>query len=259
MILLIHWNADEAAERLERLRAAGLQARHESVPSPALLKSAAEDPPEAAVIDLSRMPSHGREIACALRRRKATRSVPIVFVDGEPEKAAAIRELLPDAIFSDWGHVASALAEAIAHANAAPAVPPDPMARYANRPLAKKLELKPGMQVLLLGEGCDIEALVGDTPEGVTFRTDARAKPGMVIWRCVSLLDLEAGIDWALRMARGAPLWIAWPKDSPSKPDRLSMPIIRLIASTAGLVDRKVCSLDAKWSAMLFAPRRLSR
>ena len=42
--------------------------------------------PDALVIDLSRIPSHGREVAHSIRSAKASRHLPIVFVDGEPEK-----------------------------------------------------------------------------------------------------------------------------------------------------------------------------
>jgi len=52
------------------------------------------------VIDLNRLPSQGRDLGIALRTYKTTRQVPLVFVDGDPEKVARIREILPDAVYT---------------------------------------------------------------------------------------------------------------------------------------------------------------
>ena len=87
-VRLIHWNEAEAAERGERLRTAGHEVEH-GVPSPSGLRQLFGDIPDAFVVDLGRMPSQGRDLAVLLRKREATRSVPIVFVDGEPEKVEA--------------------------------------------------------------------------------------------------------------------------------------------------------------------------
>jgi len=102
------------------------------------------------VIDLSRLPSHGRAIATMLRQRKATRSIPIVFVEGDPEKVARIRETLPDAVYARWRNIRSALRAAIEHPPREPAVP-GTMDAYSASPLPKKLGIKPGSVVLLLG------------------------------------------------------------------------------------------------------------
>jgi hypothetical protein len=53
------------------------------VKGPADLRALAADPPSAVVIDLSRGPSHGRDAALAIREARATRHVPLVFVDGD--------------------------------------------------------------------------------------------------------------------------------------------------------------------------------
>jgi CheY-like chemotaxis protein len=44
------------------------------------------DPPDAVVIDLARLPSHGREVAGILRQQTATHHLPIVFIEGDPDK-----------------------------------------------------------------------------------------------------------------------------------------------------------------------------
>jgi|GEM_PF-3342040 len=97
-ILLVHWNAEEAEERAQRLRGAGFEATPCSSQGGEGFRELRASPPDAVVVDLSRLPSHGREVAAFLRRQKATRHVPIAFVGGAPEKVARVRELLPDAV-----------------------------------------------------------------------------------------------------------------------------------------------------------------
>ena len=57
------------------------------------------------LLNMTRLPSHGRAIAVFFRQRKATRGVPIVFLGGEPEKVEKARELLPDAVYLAWEDV----------------------------------------------------------------------------------------------------------------------------------------------------------
>ena len=98
-VLLVHWNEAETRERAQRLRDAGFKVAgivHAQL-NPASFKSLWKSPPDACVIDLSRLPSHGREVSLGLRERKATRGVPIVFLDGEAEKVERIRSVIPDA------------------------------------------------------------------------------------------------------------------------------------------------------------------
>ena len=70
-IRLIHWNDREAAERAERLRALGYAVNDAPPNGPTLLKELAQEPPAALVIDLSRLPSQGRDVGVSLRQRQA--------------------------------------------------------------------------------------------------------------------------------------------------------------------------------------------
>src|SRR5262249_12381199 len=99
-IQLVHWKEEEGRARARELRAAGLRVEYE-VDAAAALRATKDDPPDAIVIDLSRLPSHGREVAWALRQTKRTRNLPLVFVGGEPARVARIRGELPDAVYTD--------------------------------------------------------------------------------------------------------------------------------------------------------------
>jgi DNA-binding response OmpR family regulator len=99
-IFLFHWNQTEAAEKAEILSDAGWDVACESSDGARGCKSLKADSPTVVVIDLNRLPSHGRETALYLKSTKATSEIPIVFVDGEPETIAKIKAIIPDATYT---------------------------------------------------------------------------------------------------------------------------------------------------------------
>lgn len=99
-IFLFHWNQTEAAEKAELLSAAGWDVTCESSDGVRGCKAVKADRPDVVVIDLNRLPSHGRETALYLKSTKATSEIPIIFVDGEPETVAKIKAKIPDATYT---------------------------------------------------------------------------------------------------------------------------------------------------------------
>ena len=108
-VRVIHWKANEAAALLSVLRAAGHTVEYDEEVDTGTFRAIRQSPPDAVVIDLSRRPSHGREVATFLRSHKATRPVPLVFVEGEPAKVEAVRKVLPDAVYSSAARLRPAL------------------------------------------------------------------------------------------------------------------------------------------------------
>jgi len=72
-------------------------------------------------------------------------------------------------------------------------------------------------------------------------------------------LGVAEGTTLALVMAPTGGLWIAWPKKSSGVATDLSDNAIRAAALPRGLVDNKVCALDATWSALRLVWRRENR
>lgn len=101
-LLLIHWHPEEAEERGERLRAEGWEVEVEAADGADAAERIRNDRPAVVVISLTRLPSHGRETAVYLRDRYTEPELPIVFVDGDPEKVEGVRERVPEAAFTDW-------------------------------------------------------------------------------------------------------------------------------------------------------------
>ena len=193
-VRLIHWKASEAEERAQRLRSAGFEVECEAL-SAAGLRALRENPPHAVVIDLSRAPSQGRDLAVGLRKYKSTRHVPLVFVGGDSEKVTRIRELLPDAVYTTWDEVRDSLEQAIAHPPSGPVVPDSVFVAYAGTPLPKKLGIKANSVVALVGAPEGFEETLGDLPEGVVVHRSTDERPDVTLWFATSRGEVDRRIE----------------------------------------------------------------
>jgi CheY-like chemotaxis protein len=253
-VILIHWNAAEAEERAKELRRLGYEVGCHSDPR-ANPKSLCADPPDAFVIDLHRAPSHGRELAGWLRRHKATRGVPIVFIEGDPEKTARVRELLSDATFSSWGTIEADLRCAMRNPPEDPMVP-GAMDAYAGVPLPRKLGISSEATVLLVDAPEDFEATLAERPNDVHVVQIADEPADVIVLFGVSEAGREEMFPAATKaLAGGGRLWICWPKKASGVPSDLSQAIVRAFGLTRGFVDYKIASIDKTWSGLCFARR----
>jgi hypothetical protein len=254
-VRLIHWNAAEAEERVSLLRSAGFAVAYEPV-TPAGLRALRQDPPSAIVIDLCRSPSQGRDLALQFRKHGATRHVPLLFVGGAPEKVARIKELLPDAAYTTWDEIRGALEFAIAHPPQEPVVHESTFAAYAGTPLPKKLGIKAGSVVALIGAPDDFEETLGELPSGVELRREDPDPDGVTLWFVRSRQELEDEIGRMGAFAAGGGLWIAWPKKASGVVSDLAQPVVREVGLASGLVDFKISSIDETWSGLRFSQRK---
>jgi CheY-like chemotaxis protein len=251
-IVLVHWNAVEWEERAVRLRAWGHTVDGMD-PSPAGMRALQEAPPEVFVIDLSRAPSQGRDAAHALRQRKATRAVPLVFAGGDPDKLARMRELLPDAVYTEWRRLKTALQRVKPPANP---VVPGVLAGYSGTPLPKKLGIKPDSKVALLGAPPDFQQTLGTIPDGARL-TKTPAGAHLILLFARSQADLARRFAIAAEgLAEGGGLWIIWPKKASGVATDLTEQHVRAHGLARQFVDYKICAVDQTWSGLKFARRR---
>ena len=107
-VFYVHWNEAECKARATELRRAKHIVRcHWSTTAAADLK---DQLPQALVISLDRLPSHGRAIAEWMWEAKKRQHIPIVFAGGAPDKVAATKAKFPKAVYCREGAVAEALA-----------------------------------------------------------------------------------------------------------------------------------------------------
>jgi hypothetical protein len=257
---LIHWNLAEAEEKALGLVLAGFSVQYDLPPFPKLLREISQNPPGAVLIDLSRLPSQGRDLGVALRQAKGTRDIPLLFLGGEPQKVESIRELLPDATFTDWTAIESAVHRAIDNQPAAPVAPESRFAAYAGAPLTKKLEIRAGFKVGLIEAPPEFANLLDEMPAGVVFQDGLANVCNLAIWFVRSTEDLEQNLARVTQAAGDIPLWIAWEKKSTKPAGAVRPSVTQTMVRNSGLaanwVDYKICSIDEHWSGLLFRQRK---
>ena len=256
-IRLVCWNAELAAERARVLKNAGFDVDASPLDPAGMIGRLRENPPSLMLIDLDRLPSHGREVAGALRNSKALREIPIVFAGGVKEKVTRVRAELPDAIFTSWSGVGVAVKGAMKNAPAAIAQPVPHMQRFAGSPLAKKLDLKAGVKAALIGTAEGFVERLGDLPESVELQTRIGRDTKLVLWFVRMGHELTDAFELAsAKMPEGCSLWIIYPKKAGRYKVDFNQNDVRLTGLGVGMVDYKICAVDADWSGMKFTRRK---
>ena len=253
---LILWNAAEAAVRAAELRQAGYAVDAALPAGPTLVRALRARPPAAIVIDLGRLPMQGRDLGLAVRQSPATRGVPLVFVGGEPAKVRRVQDLLPDAAYCEWRNLRGALRQAIARPPLRPVTPPSALAGYSGTPLVKKLGLRAGTTAGTLGAPAQFAALLGPLPAGACLRPGARGRCDFVLWFVRDRATLQRGIAPLAGRSDFVRLWILWPKRAAVPRAEVTQLDVRAAGLAHGLVDFKICAVDATWSGLAFARRK---
>ena len=57
-------------------------------------------------------------------------------------------------------------------------------------------------------------------------------------------------------LAPGGAIWVSWPKKASGVPTEVTEDVVRAVALPLGLVDVKVCAVDAVWSGLKLMRRR---
>lgn len=131
---------------------------------------------------------------------------------------------------------------------------------YSATPLTKKLGIREGSSVAVVGtpEGLDRE--LEPLPAGVRLRTRAGSREDVILFFATRSAELARRFGWLLRrLDPDGGLWIAWPKKSSELDTDLSFEEVQRIGLEAGLVDNKSCSVDDDWQALRFVYRLKDR
>jgi hypothetical protein len=135
-------------------------------------------------------------------------------------------------------------------------------AGYSGTPLLKKLGVKPGLRALLVavpGSVAEIGAFDGfsarvEAPSLAARGLAAACARGPFDYIHVFETErapLEAGIGLLRRaLVANGMIWVSWPKKASKVATSLTEDVIRALALASGLVDVKVCAVDAVWSGL---------
>jgi hypothetical protein len=129
------------------------------------------------------------------------------------------------------------------------------MAGYSGTPLSKKLGIKEGARLAVLGapDGFEIDAL----PAGVHARATARGVHDVIVSFHTARAELAKRLPTLMRaLDVDGGLWVAWPKRASGVTTDITEDVVREVALPTGLVDVKVCAIDDTWSGLRLCLRK---
>jgi hypothetical protein len=129
-------------------------------------------------------------------------------------------------------------------------------AGYSGTPLWKKLGFKPGMKVHVIGPPSHYAKLI-DGPNDWIMATAPEGADALHLF-----IVEPSGVSAVAKLEKLLPpaqmLWVSWPKLSSPLSEGLREDDIRKAALACGLVDVKVCAVDADWSGLKLMRRASS-
>jgi hypothetical protein len=133
-------------------------------------------------------------------------------------------------------------------------------AGYSGTPLPRKLGIREGSRLLLVDAPADFAATLGELPPGVELLEAGAGAVDVAILFALGAATVRARFaDLAASLEPAGGLWIAWPKRSSGVATELDENVVREIGLADGLVDNKVCAIDATWSGLRFVWRLRDR
>ena len=132
---------------------------------------------------------------------------------------------------------------------------------YSGTPLPQKLGIKSGMSIAVLNAPPDIEAILGDLPEGVTGSHRLTGHRDLVLIFITRQVDLASRLPGMINaIAPNGMIWVAWPKRASKIETDMTEDVIReIVLPASALVDVKVCAIDQIWSGLKLVIRKEHR
>ncbi len=134
------------------------------------------------------------------------------------------------------------------------------MSGYSGTPLAKKLEIKEGFNIVIHNAPENYETLLAPLPDDVHLSTNTSKDFQMVHIFTQSRGELENQLpSYTESIHRDGMIWVSWPKNSSKVPTDITEDVVRAVALPLGLVDVKVCAIDEIWSGLKLVIRKENR
>jgi hypothetical protein len=131
---------------------------------------------------------------------------------------------------------------------------------YSSTPLPKKLGIREGSRLAIVSAPEGFERVLGPLPDDVELRAHARGRCDVVVFFVTRRAELTRRFPSFVRaLDVDGGLWVAWPKKTSGVATDLGFDAVQEIGLGAGLVDNKVCAIDATWSGLRFVRRVADR
>lgn len=122
---------------------------------------------------------------------------------------------------------------------------------YSGTPLSKKLGIKPGFKVKLVGQPDYYFDLFNDLPDDIQLLKDSKSKKNLIHYFTNSASQLKKDLGQLKKeIEQDGMIWISWPKKSAKIETDVDENVVRALALSNGLVDVKVCAVDETWSGL---------
>jgi hypothetical protein len=131
------------------------------------------------------------------------------------------------------------------------------MAGYSGTPLAKKLGIRTGSILSVIGAPIDYRSHLEPLPEGVKLTEQLSGAADIIHVFTTKRSELER---YLTRLRSGpnpdVSVWISWPKKSSKVQTEISEDTIRELARPLGFIDIKVCAVTEIWSGLKLVIRK---
>lgn len=124
-------------------------------------------------------------------------------------------------------------------------------------PLVKKLGIKPGHRLLIVNEPEDFRAKLIGLPDDVVEDFEDVELADVILWFTLEAAEVKRQFPkLKKRLNEGGGLWIAWPKRTSGVETDVTFEVVQPAGLATGLVDNKVCAIDATWTGLRFVFRK---
>ena len=130
-------------------------------------------------------------------------------------------------------------------------------AGYSGTPLVRKLGIKEGNTVLVVGAPEGYAKLLEPVPEAVQFVTRLSETTDIIHIFTDRKAELQKSLAaFREKLKPTAMVWVSWPKKSAKVPTDITEDTVRELALPLGFVDVKVCAVTDVWSGLKLVVRK---
>ncbi|HEY9103494.1 hypothetical protein [Chitinimonas sp.] len=134
---------------------------------------------------------------------------------------------------------------------------PPQNAGYSGTPLAKKLGLPAGGEVLAINAPEHYQDWLAPLPAELRFVDSVSARTDVTHLFTASRQELAEQLDYLRHRIRpDAAIWVSWPKKAAKVPTDITEDVIRAVCLPLGYVDIKVCAVSEVWSGLKLVIRK---
>jgi hypothetical protein len=114
------------------------------------------------------------------------------------------------------------------------------------------------MSIAILEAPPEIEAILGELPDGVTISHRLTGHRDLVLIFINRQADLASRLPGLINaITPNGMIWVAWPKRASKIETDMTEDVIReIVLPASGLVDVKVCAIDQVWSGLKLVIRK---